>query len=299
MSEASAPKAAKWPFLLADLVLLGLAGLIIQRGHYPLEPFELAGVVACGVIGAWCFIQPFLREYEAEVRFAESNSLTTTVQQIHNVEQVAQEITSALNYLQTAQLESQKSITAAKEIGDRMTTEAHNFAEFMKTANDTEKGHLRLEVEKLRRSEGDWLQVVVRMLDHTFALHHAATRSGQRGLVEQLGQFQFALRDAARRVGLTAYAAEPGEAFDAQKHHPADGKAPEGPAVVGETTAPGYTFQGRLVRPALVILAAPQVEPSPVTEIAVETTTTTETATETAPSLEAPVAEADREPRLL
>ncbi len=299
MSEARAPKAAKWPFLLADLVLLGLAGLIIQRGNFPLEPFELAGVVACGVIGAWCFIQPFLREYEAEVRFAEANSLTTTVQQIHNVEQVAQEITSALNYLQTAQLESQKSITAAKEIGDRMTTEAHNFAEFMKTANDTEKGHLRLEVEKLRRSEGDWLQVVVRMLDHTFALHHAAMRSGQRGLVEQLGQFQFALRDAARRVGLTAYAAEPGETFDAQKHHPADGKAPEGPAVVGETTAPGYTFQGRLVRPALVILATPQVEPASVTEIAAAATTTTETATEAAPTTEAPATEAEQEPRLL
>lgn len=299
MSEARAPKAAKWPFLLADLVLLGLAGLIIQRGNFPLEPFELAGVVACGVIGAWCFIQPFLREYEAEVRFAEANSLTTTVQQIHNVEQVAQEITSALNYLQTAQLESQKSITAAKEIGDRMTTEAHNFAEFMKTANDTEKGHLRLEVEKLRRSEGDWLQVVVRMLDHTFALHHAAMRSGQRGLVEQLSQFQFALRDAARRVGLTAYAAEPGETFDAQKHHPADGKAPEGPAVVGETTAPGYTFQGRLVRPALVILATPQVEPASVTEIAAAATTTTETATEAAPTTEAPATEAEQEPRLL
>ena len=245
------------------------------------------------VIGAWCFIQPFLREYEAVVRFAESDSLTSTVKQIHNVEQVAQEITSALNYLQTAQLESQKAVGAAKEIGERMAVEANNFAQFMKSANDTEKNHLRLEVEKLRRSEGDWLQVVVRMLDHTFALQHAALRSGQRGLIEQLSQFQFALRDAGRRVGLVAYGAEPGEAFDAQKHHPADGKVPEGAATVGETTAPGYTFQGRLVRPAMVILATAQAEPALVTEVSTEAPTASESVAN------APMAEAEQEPRLL
>jgi len=286
MSEKSAPKVAKWPFLLADLVLLGLAGVIFQRGHNPLEPFELAGVVACGVVGAWCFIQPFLREYEVVAKFAESDSLTSAVQEIHNVEKVAQDITSAQNFLQAAQLDSLKAVEAAKEIGDRMTMEAKQFAEFMKSANDTEKGHLRLEVEKLRRTEGDWLQVVVRMLDHTFALQHAAIRSGQKSLIDQLSQFQFALRDAARRVGLTAFGAEPGEAFDAQKHHPADGKLPEGPATVGETTAPGYTYQGRLVRPALVILATPTAE---VTATA-ETITTTTAATPAA---------SDDEPRLL
>jgi molecular chaperone GrpE (heat shock protein) len=283
MSEASAPKAAKWPFLLADLVLLGVGGLIFQRGHNPLEPYELAGVVACAVAGAWCLIKPFTSEYEAVVQFAESNSLTSTVEQIHNVEKVGQEITSALNFLQTAQLESQKSITASKEIGERMTEEARNFAEFMKTANDTEKGHLRLEVEKLRRSEGDWIQVVVRMLDHTFALHHAALRSGQQSLITQLGQFQLALRDAARRVGLTPFGAEAGEAFDAQKHHPADGKAPEGPAVISETTAPGYTYQGRLVRPAMVLLANAEAEAAhgTSTEATTETTATESDTTQT------------------
>lgn len=287
MSEASAPKAAKWPFLLADLVLLGLGGLIFQRGHNPLEPFELAGVVVCAVVGAWCFIQPFLRDYEGAMRFAESDSLATTVQQIHNVEHVAQEITAALNFLQTAQLESQKAVTASKEIGDRMTEEAKNFAQFMKTANDTEKGHLRLEVEKLRRTEGDWLQVVMRMLDHTFALHHAAIRSGQKNLVDQLTQFQFALRDAARRVGLSVFGAEAGETFDPQKHHPVDGKAPEGPATISETAAPGYTYQSRVVRPAMVVLATAQAEAAP------------ETVTKTATKTEVPPTETESEPKLL
>lgn len=294
MSEVSAPKVAKWPFLLADLILLGVAGVIIQRGHYPLDNYELAAVVACTALGAWCFITPFLKEYEAVVKFAESASLSTVVGQIQNVENVAQEITSAQNFLQTIQHDNEKTVAAAKEIGDRMAAEAKSFAEFMQKANDSEKGHLRLEVDKLRRAEGDWIQVVTRMLDHTFALQHAAMRSGQRNLIDQLTQFQFALRDAARRVGLNVFGAEPGEAFDAQKHHPADGKAPEGEATVAETTAPGYTYQGRVVRPAMVTLQTAESAEPAVTETPAEAIE--EPATEAAPE-KAPAS--DSEPKLL
>jgi len=66
--------------------------------------------------------------------------------------------------------------------------------------------HLELETAKLRRAEGDWLQVTVRILDHVFALYVAAARSGQPRLAEQIAAFQNACRDAARRVGLVAHA---------------------------------------------------------------------------------------------
>jgi len=74
-------------------------------------------------------------------------------------------------------------------------------------------------------------------------------------LIEQMGHFQMACRDVARRVGLTPFTANEAEPFDAQRHQlvEADAKAPAG-AVVGETVAAGYTFQGRLLRPALVRL---------------------------------------------
>ena len=60
-----------------------------------------------------------------------------------------------------------------------MTGEVRQFTEFMQKMNDSEKAALRLEVEKLRRGEGEWLQVLVRILDHVFALHAAAVRSGE------------------------------------------------------------------------------------------------------------------------
>jgi molecular chaperone GrpE (heat shock protein) len=109
---------------------------------------------------------------------------------------------------------------------------------------------------QLPRAEGDWLQVLVRLLDHVYALHQAALRSRQPSLIDQLAQFQNACRDTARRVGLTPFVAAPAEPFDQQRHQLMDADAkPEAGAVVEETLATGYTFQGQLVRPALVRLS--------------------------------------------
>jgi molecular chaperone GrpE (heat shock protein) len=57
-----------------------------------------------------------------------------------------------------------------------------------------------------------------------------------------------------RRVGLVLFGVEAGEKFDAQKHRAHGVENPPADAAVVETLAPGITFQGRLVRPALVRL---------------------------------------------
>jgi len=94
------------------------------------------------------------------------------------------------------------------------------------------------------------------MLDHVYALHQGALRSGQARIVEQVGNFQNACRDAIRRVGLTPIIADRAEPYDGARHQLADGegKAEPGKSRVAETIATGYTFQGRLLRPALVRL---------------------------------------------
>jgi len=86
-------------------------------------------------------------------------------------------------------------------------------------------------------------------------LHAAATRSGQPKLVEQIANFQNACRDAARRIGLVPFSAEPEEPFNAERHEAVGAKEkPPADAIVAETVGAGFTFQGRLLRPALVRL---------------------------------------------
>jgi molecular chaperone GrpE (heat shock protein) len=189
--------------------------------------------------------------------------LAATVEQIQQVTHLAVQINAATAQWKLAQETAGQTVSAAGQIADRITTEAKAFSEFMAKANDAEKAHLRLEVEKLRRGEAEWLQVLVRIFDHIYAIYQAGLRSGKPGLGEQLGNFQNACRDIIRRVGLVPFEAQPGEPYNPQLHNLLDAEAKPGPAAaVAETIATGFTYQGQLVRPALVSLQpAPAADP--------------------------------------
>jgi molecular chaperone GrpE (heat shock protein) len=262
MSNSARPSVPKWPFFLGNALMLGAALLAHYESPARLDHFYLAIICGCVAIGAFLGVLPFILEYRIALRLAESESLTSAVERLQNLEGIANQISLATGQWQTVQEYSTKAVTAATEIGDRMTQEAKAFAEFMKQANDSEKSTLRLEVEKLHRAETEWVQTVVRMLDHTYALHTAAVRSGKTALVQQLTQFQNAMREGARRLGLIPIIAEPGETFDAQKHQTAEAEKPADGAPIYGTLATGYTFRGKLIRPVLV---ATQVPAAPAT----------------------------------
>ncbi len=257
MSHPTPPRLAKWPFIAGDFLLLGVAVLTVWQGPPPLALRAIALCAGAVGLGAILGAVPFVLEYRAVVRLAETDVLALTLKQLQNLESVAKNVGAATAQWHGVQDQAAQTQRAAKEIAERMTTEVAQFTEFLKKANDAEKATLRLEVEKLRRNEGEWLQVVVRILDHVFALHQAAARSSKPEVAEQIGAFQHACRDIARRVGLVLFEAQPGEAFDDERHKRVDGEAPApDDARVKETVGPGLAFQGRLVRPALVALEA-------------------------------------------
>ena len=258
MKEVSNWTNPKWPFLLGDAVLVAAAAGVIYRAAHPISQTEILIVSGCVVLGALLGCLPFILEYRATSKLIEVNAVSTVAEQLHNLKTYSAQIATATDQWALVQDatkgSAEKTVAAAQEIVERMVKEAREFSEFQAKMNDTEKAALRLEAEKLRRTEGEWLQVVVRILDHIYALHTAAVRSGQPEVAEQISQFQNACRDAARRVGLTPFAAEAEEKFDAQKHRAHGVENPPADAVADETLAPGLTFQGRLIRPALVRL---------------------------------------------
>lgn len=259
MQDPTVPKLSTWPFFLGDALLLGLAAFVCFQSKSPLGQKEIFFYLLCVALGAVFGILPFLIEYRALLKLTEANSLVTVVSQIQNLKKLAAQISGATAHWQTAQESADKTSNAAKAIAQQMSSEAKAFSEFMQKMNDGEKSNLRLEVEKFHRAETEWLQVIVRMLDHVYALYRAAVRSGQAGLVEELGNFQNACRDTARRVGLAPFVAASQEPFDSQRHRNADGETtPAADATVEETIATGYTFQGKLLRPALVRLRKPE-----------------------------------------
>jgi len=224
-------------------------------------------------------------EYQASRELVEARKLADAVAQIQKLEQLAAQIGSATGLWQGVQDGCSQVVATAEQISTRMSAETKGFMEFMQKANDSERAALRLEVDKLRRAEGDWLQLLVRVLDHVLGLHSAAVRSGQPQVVKQLTHFRDAVLDLTRRIGLVPYGAAPGQPFDAAAHQRLDDKAELPPeAKVAETLAPGYTFQGQTLRRTLVRLegetlpqasgaqgasAVPRAEP-PGTEVAAQ-----------------------------
>ena len=256
MGEQLEAKLSKWPFFAGDALLVGTGYFIYSQSHLPMGPWQIAFVVLCVAGGAVLGILPFLLEYRLLLKLAEVNALAGAAAQLQNLEAIAAQIGGATGRWQNVQEEAEKTAAAAKTVAQGMAAELEGFQEFMQRANDSEKANLRLETEKLRRAESDWLQALVRVLDHVYALHVGALRSGQPNLIAQVGSFQSACRDAARRVGLAPFAAQADEPFDAQRHQWCEGKdKPPAVATVTETIATGYTFQGRLLRPALVRLS--------------------------------------------
>jgi len=261
---------ARWPSLSLVVCLVSAAALdyfawwVVEKSEHPINIWM--GVLALVAVGsaAWVAILPFLTDAQNATRLEELEKLQSAANQIQNLERVANQITIATAQWQNVQEHNAKAIESARQVSEEMSAEALRFADFMKQASDSEKATLRLEVEKLKRAETDWLQVLVRVLDHVYALHRAAKHSGQPNLMEQLAHFQNACRDAARRVGLVAFAPAAGDGFEPGQHQTADGRKdiPDD-AKIFETVATGYTFQGQMLRPALVLIEAPKA-PLPV-----------------------------------
>lgn len=261
MQETLPPQVPKWPFYLSDAILLAAAWFIAWQGTLPLGRWEILGSLVCVTLGAVIAVLPFVLEYKAVARLSEAATLASGLAQIKHAETIATRIAEATDNWQAVHEAAGKTAATARDISERMAAEVRDFTQFLQKTNDSEKTTLRLEVEKLRRGEGEWLQALVRILDHVYALHVAAVRSGQPRLVEQLTQFQNACRDAARRLGLVPFAVEPGEPFDAARHQTPDGTAPPADAKAADTLATGFTFQGRLVRPAVITLATDPASP--------------------------------------
>ena len=248
---------AFWPFLFVDALFLGLGAVLYSAAHRPLLWWEAAGLIVCTACGAGFFVAPFLLRHAASQALAVTEKLSDVTAKIQRLDELGLQITAATAQWQTVQDSAAKTAKTSTELADRMTVETKAFTEFLQKANDIERTHLRLENDKLRRSEAEWLQIVVYILDQIYALFLAAAQSDKPGVAEQIGRFQHVCRDAARRAGLTAVVASAGEAYDAQRHQLGAGASASDNAVVEQTLMPGYTFQGQWVRRVIVRLQDP------------------------------------------
>src|ERR1022692_1787642 len=129
MSELNAPKLSKWPLLLGDGLLVGMACFICFQSKFALGHWELCFVVLCVVGGALLGVAPFLLEYDALVKVAQAGAVSTVGSELKNLQGIANQISGATGKWQDAQDQADRTARGAKEIADRMTGEVQAFTE--------------------------------------------------------------------------------------------------------------------------------------------------------------------------
>ena len=264
MSKQNAPTLPLYAFIVADVAFLVAAWWIGTRSPHPLDLGHVFAVLVSLAGGALCGVLPFMRQYQAQLDLNETDKLTNTVSQIRELAKVGRTVREAADQWHLAQEASSETVKAAKGVFDKMAEETKSFHEFLENAHKTEINNLRLQVEKLRKTDQEWMQITVNMLDHVFALYEAGQKSEHVGVANQLAQFRAACYDIVRRNGLIPFEAEPGEPFDSRKYQLKDPSHQPGPdKLVQRTLATGYTFQGQLLRKALVGLAETEIEGKP------------------------------------
>ena len=239
---------------LFDALLVGFGVYLVYRTPDPLASWQVAAVLAAFGIGAWIGVLPFLKEYDVAARLHEHSEMAEALNQLQDVSNLTTQVSVAASRLDQVQETCANTVASADAIAKRMHSEAKGFTEFMNRAEDTQKQGMRLEVDKLRRSEGELVQTVTMILDHTFALHQAGLRSGQENLIRQLGTFRNACIESTRRIGLVTHEAKPGDGFEDRVHQSIQDPVPSAGTPILGTIACGYTYQGQGIRRIVVAL---------------------------------------------
>lgn len=253
-SEFGVPQIRKWPFVIGDLLLIGVAVWIFYANDYAPTGWDLAMIVACLGLGVLFSVLPFMAEFREESRRFDANEFRSTLDQIRQLEGVGNRLDAVTAQWDAVQENCGQVVQAATELAAKSEADSERWQQMAQQADTRERDHLRLEVDKLRRGEREWLEVVVGILDHIFALHRAAVQSRQVKLIGQIEAFRNACLEISRRVGLSQYVVDPGEPYNPEIHKmPEGGGCPENP-VVAETLLPGFSFQGQAIRQPMVAL---------------------------------------------
>ncbi|MSU36996.1 MAG: hypothetical protein EXS36_18245 [Pedosphaera sp.] len=248
MTYDTPPRVMKWPFLIIDLLLVGLAYYVVTHAVLPLNRWEIGAVSALCIVAAVLGVIPFLRDHRAAVQLYEQANLAAATAQLQELGAVATQIRNATNQWHGVSESAARAVQSAGEISARMGSESKAFAEMMTKAREHQNRTTQLELDKLRRGEGELLQVIVHLIDHTYALFQAANRSGQPQLIQQLGQFRAACLDTCRRIGLVPHEARVGDPYDPQIHQTLREIPPADGTKIAQTIACGFTFQGQPLR---------------------------------------------------
>lgn len=254
------PRLPKWPFLVGDAALLGLAGLIASYGPRPYPPAVVLVLTGCVVLAALLGVIPFLTDYAGKQDEALDERQRSLEALTRTVSESAEQISIAANSLHELNTLAQKQLQQAEDLPDQLGEQVDALSRKLEQSAATENQALRDELAAMQAAENEKLQVAADSLHQAtaeLAKREAAVTKQLAAVQELLAQLPDALA-RARKDAVEALASAQAEAT--QKLRETIEAIPPRPVVIASPEPPAG--QSHPVEP-LRETATPEPIPEP------------------------------------
>jgi hypothetical protein len=157
MKFENVPRLSKLPFILGDIALLLLAGLIATRHPYPLSPLPLLVITGCVAAGVVSFMIPFIVNNARDQEEAATALRRELGEQFKRLMAASEHLQHATAQLKTVEEIATKNLQAAEKLPYRLQEKIAEFNQQLAETENEEKEALEQELAMLRSTEGERL----------------------------------------------------------------------------------------------------------------------------------------------
>ncbi len=193
------PKLPKLPFLIGDLLLLGIAAYLVATHPAPLASTTLIAVVVCVALGTVLGAIPFLADYarrQDEALDERQRGLDALSRTITNA---AEQISIAANGLHQIVEIAHKNLKHAEQLPHKLQDKISEFNAQLDNARDDDREELEKELAELRSTESERLAALADKIHKSVAELAKLDTAAQKHLSTRTELLQRA-ENAASRV---------------------------------------------------------------------------------------------------
>ncbi len=169
MKLVDAPRLPKYPFLIGDLALALLAGLIFYFHPNPMAPLPLLVITVCFVIGIASSFIPFLVNYARDQEEANSALRRELGEQFKRLMAASEHLQHATAQLKTIEEVATKNLQTAEKLPYRLQEKIAEFNQQLAETENEEHEALEQELTALRSAESERLGAIADKIVKTTA----------------------------------------------------------------------------------------------------------------------------------
>lgn len=266
---------------MADVILIAAAVLFL----FFVKPLSGAAcwciaLLFCG--GAWASIWPWMQEERTKAALSELDGTKSIEESVRKMAIFAQGINTSLSALENAQKAMENTTKALASVDEKMSATTKDWERRVSKAAQYEKNTFILEVNKLRQEEKGWIETGMGLLDHILGFTGAGLASHQPQIVEQMSRFRGACLEITSRIGIQPVLPARDEPYNPDMHRlPPNAPQAEPGSKIAHVLAPGYIYQGQLVRKTTVLVEGMTLPQNPMGGITTSNVTLTNDANTT------------------